>query len=311
MAMTGVLRPGHIQIRVLDLEVSRKFYRDVIGLVDMGTDNQGRVYFKAWDERDHNSVVLRQADSAGVDFVGYKVLNKSTLDQLERDVQAFGIPTSRMPAGDMLETGERVRFQLPTGHQFELYAEKKHVGNGLGQVNPPPWGADADRGMAPTRFDHCLLYGPNIAENKRLFTEVLGFFLVERVLGPKEAGEPEIAIFLSCSNRTHDIAFVEHPEPGKLHHVSLRMPTWERVQRASDIMGMNKVAVDIGPTRHGVTRGETIYAWDPSGNRFETFAGGYESYPDCEPITWTFDQFGHGLDYPTGKLHESFLGVMT
>ena len=168
MAMTGVLRPGHIQIRVLDLEVSRKFYRDVIGLVDMGTDNQGRVYFKAWDERDHNSVVLRQADSAGVDFVGYKVLNKSTLDQLERDVQAFGIPTSRMPAGDMLETGERVRFQLPTGHQFELYAEKKHVGNGLGQVNPPPWGADADRGMAPTRFDHCLLYGPNIAENKRL-----------------------------------------------------------------------------------------------------------------------------------------------
>jgi len=113
MAMTGVLRPGHIQIRVLDLEVSRKFYRDVIGLVDMGTDNQGRVYFKAWDERDHNSVVLRQADSAGVDFVGYKVLNKSTLDQLERDVQAFGIPTSRMPAGDMLETGSAFVSSCP------------------------------------------------------------------------------------------------------------------------------------------------------------------------------------------------------
>lgn len=311
MAMTGVLRPGHIQIRVLDLEVSRKFYRDVIGLVDMGSDSQGRVYFKAWDERDHNSVVLRQAESAGVDFVGYKVLNSATLDQLERDVQAFGITTSRMPVGDMLETGERVRFQLPSGHQFELYAEKKHVGNGLGQVNPPPWGSDADRGMAPTRFDHCLLYGPNIAENKRLFTEVLGFFLVERVVGPKEVGEPEIAIFLSCSHKTHDIAFVEHPEPGKLHHVSLRMPTWERVQRASDIMGMNNVPIDIGPTRHGVTRGETIYAWDPSGNRFETFAGGYEPYPDCEPITWTFDQFGHGLDFPTGKLHDSFLGVVT
>ena len=34
MAMTGVLRPGHIQIRVLDLNVSRKFYRDVVGLVE-------------------------------------------------------------------------------------------------------------------------------------------------------------------------------------------------------------------------------------------------------------------------------------
>lgn len=311
MAMTGVLRPGHIQIRVLDLNVSRKFYRDVVGLVETGTDAQGRVYFKCWDERDHHSIVLRQADRSGVDFVGFKVLDTATLRQLEAAVRAFGLETERVPAGELLETGERVRFQLPTGHLFELYAHKTHVGNGLGQTNPPPWGPDAERGIAPVRFDHCLLYGPNIAANKKLFTEVLGFFLVERILGPKEAGEPEAAIFLSCSHKTHDIAFVEHPEPAKLHHVSLRMPTWEKVLRAGDIMGMNNVAIDIGPTRHGVTRGETIYAWDPSGNRFETFAGGYEPYPDGEPITWTFDQFGHGLDFPSGILHESFLGVVS
>jgi catechol 2,3-dioxygenase len=83
------------------------------------------------------------------------------------------------------------------------------------------------------------------------------------------------------------------------------------VLRGGDIMGMNKVPIDIGPTRHGVTRGETIYAWDPSGNRFETFCGGYEPYPDVEPITWTFDSFGHGLDFPQGKLHESFLTIVT
>lgn len=311
MAMTGVLRPGHIQIRVLDMEVSRKFYRDVVGLVEMGSDDEGRVYFKCWDERDHNSIILRQADKAGVDFVGYKVLDQATLTTLERKVREFGIPTERIPAGELLETGERVRFTLPTGHLFELYADKKHVGNGLGQCNPAPWGANSERGMAPTRFDHCLLYGPNIAANKKLFTEVLGFFLVERILGPKDAGEPEVGIFMSCSHKTHDIAFVEHPDPGKLHHVSYRMPTWERVLRAGDIMGMNKVPIDIGPTRHGVTRGETIYAWDPSGNRFETFCGGYEPYPDYEPITWHFDEFGHGLDYPSGTLHDSFLGVVT
>lgn len=311
MAITGVMRPGHAQLRVLDIDVSRKFYRDVIGLVETGIDSQGRVYFKGWDERDHHSIVLRQADTAGVDFVGYKVLDRPTLDKFERDLREYGLATQRLPAGDLLETGERVRVELPSGHLFELYHEKTHVGNGLGLTNPPPWGADADRGMAPTRFDHCLLYGPNIAANKKVFTEVLGFRLIERVLGPVEAGEPEVAIFMSCSHKTHDIAFVEHPNPGKLHHVSFRMPSWERVQRAGDIMGMNRVPVDIGPTRHGVTRGETIYAWDPSGNRFETFAGGYEPYPDWEPITWTFDEFGHGLDFPLGKLHESFLGVVS
>ena len=33
MAMTGVLRPGHAQLRVLDMDESVKFYTDVMGLV--------------------------------------------------------------------------------------------------------------------------------------------------------------------------------------------------------------------------------------------------------------------------------------
>ena len=43
MAMTGVLRPGHAQIRVLDLEESVKWYTEVMGLVPMGRDAQGRL----------------------------------------------------------------------------------------------------------------------------------------------------------------------------------------------------------------------------------------------------------------------------
>lgn len=309
MALTGVLRPGHAQIRVLDLEEGIRHYRDVMGLVETGRDAQGRVYLKCWDERDHNSLVLRQADRAGLDFFGFKVLDAATLDKLEADLQAYGLKTERIPAGEMLETGERVRFQLPSGHFIELYAQKTAVGNGSPTTNPPPWNADSERGIAPVRLDHALLYGPNIAEVQKIFTEVLGFYLVERVLTPDGAGN--VAIWLSCSHKVHDIAFAEFPEPGKLHHVSFLMESWEEVLRAGDIMSMNKVPVDIGPTRHGVTRGCTIYAWDPSGNRFETFMGGYQPYPDYEVLTWTFDNFGQGLDYPQRKLHETFLTVVS
>ena len=52
MAITGVLRPGHAQIRVLDLEESVKWYTDVMGLKPMGRDAQGRAYFKTRAERD-------------------------------------------------------------------------------------------------------------------------------------------------------------------------------------------------------------------------------------------------------------------
>ena len=48
---------------------------------------------------------------------------------------------------------------------------------------------------------------------------------------------------------------------------------------------MDDVSVDIGPTQHGITRGETIYFFDPAGNRNEVFAGGYFSYPDRPPTS--------------------------
>jgi len=309
MAMTGVLRPGHMQLRVLDLEEGINHYKNVLGLVETGRDAQGRVYFKAWDERDHNSLILREAESAGMDFFAFKVADKATLEKLDADLKAYGVTTERIPAGELMETGERVRFTIPSGHAIELYAEKTDVGNGMQYVNPDPWTPDAERGIAPVRLDHALLYGPDIEKVQKLFVDVLGFYLVERVL--MEDGKTDLAIWLSCSHKAHDIALVRHPEPGKLHHVSFLLESWEKVLRAADIMSMNKVSIDIGPTRHGVTRGTTIYAFDPSGNRFETFCGGYQPYPDYAPITWTWEEVGTGVFYHDRKLNERFLTVVS
>lgn len=309
MAMTGVLRPGHVVLRVLDLEESINFYKNVLGLVETGRDQQGRVYFKAWDERDHNSVLIRQADTAGLDFVGFKVDSVATLNKLEADLNAYGVKTERMAAGEMLETGERVRFLLPTGHTFELYAEKTDIGNGQSYVNPEAWVPAAEHGIAPVRLDHMLLYGPDIEKAQAILQDVLGFYLVEHV--ELEDGKTDLAIWLSTSIKAHDIAFVRHPEPGKLHHVSFLLDSWEKVLRAADLMTMNRITIDMGPTRHGVTRGTTIYAFDPSGNRFETFSGGYQSYPDGKPIKWTIDDVGRGVFYHDRKLNDAFLAVVT
>jgi len=309
MAMTGVLRPGHAQVRVLDLDESVTFYKDVLGLIETGRDSQGRVYFKAWDERDHNSVILRQADKPGIDFFSFKVDSKATLDKFDADLQAYGVKTERIPAGELLETGERVRFSIPTGHFLELYAEKTDIGNGQPYLNPEAWVPAAEHGIAPTRLDHALLYGPDIDGAREILVNVLGFHLVEHIV--LEDGKTDLAIWLSCSTKAHDIAFVRHPEPGKLHHVSFLLDSWEKVLRAADLMSMNRVKIDMGPTRHGVTRGTTIYAFDPSGNRFETFCGGTFGYPDWKPIKWTFDEVGRGVFYHDRALNEAFLSVVT
>ncbi|MCB9647303.1 MAG: catechol 2,3-dioxygenase [Deltaproteobacteria bacterium] len=311
MALTGVTRPGHVQLKMVDLEAGIRFYRDVLGLEETGRDAAGRVYFKTWDERDHSSVILRQADEAGLDFFGFKVLDEATLDQLEKDLQAYGVETQRKPKGDLLETGERVQFKIPSGHTIELYATKTQVDAPYGQQDPKPYTAASDRGIAPIRLDHALLYGPNVDKVLDLFTNVLGFHLTEYVTLPNS--DEKGALWLACSNKAHDIAFVGHPEPGRLHHVSFLLDSWDRVLRAADIMALNGVPVDIGPTRHGITRGGTIYAWDPSGNRFETFMGGSAPYPDWKPIRWTWEGLGEGggLDVAHRKLHDTFLTVVT
>jgi (2Fe-2S) ferredoxin len=55
--------------------------------------------------------------------------------------------------------------------------------------------------------------------------------------------------------------------------------------------------IDAGPTRHGSTRGHTIYFFDPSGNRNEVFTGGYWADPKLEPVTWTADKLWQGIFY--------------
>ena len=310
MALTGVLRPGHVQLRVLDLEAAVKHYTQVLGLWETARDDQGRVYLKAWDEHDHHSVVLRQADEAGMDYFGWKVDSPATLEKLANDIKASELATDMqwVDAGEHPKTGRRFRFTVPTGHAMELYAEKEQVGNGMPTLNPEVYPDDL-RGMSPSRFDHCLLYGDDLDGTVKLFTEVLGFNITEKIVaGPEQF---LIGAFLSCSNKPHDVAFIRQPVKGKFHHASFILDNWGEVLKAADIITKKRVSLDIGPTRHGITRGETIYFFDPSGNRNEVFSGGYIYYPDRPTLTWTDDELGRAIFYHDRKINEKFLSVFT
>ena len=323
MALTGVLRPGHVALRVLEMEPALKHYRDVLGLIEVARDDKNRVFLKAWDEHDHHSVVLREADEAGMDYMGWKVDSPATLKKLAADVEQSGLATemSWIPAGEHPATGERFRFTIPTGHVMELFAEKAIVGNNCGtdgqDINPDPW-PDGLKGAGAHWLDHCLLMcemnpeaGINtVADNTRFMTEALDFFLTEQVLvGPE--GNMQAATWMARTTTPHDIAFVGGPRSG-LHHIAFFLDSWHDVLKSADVMAKTKTRIDVAPTRHGITRGETIYFFDPSGNRNETFAGlGYLAQRDRPVTTWTEDQIGSGIFYHTGDLVPSFTEVYT
>ena len=304
----GVLRPGHIQLRVLDLEASVEHYVELLGLHETDRDEQGRVYLKAWSEVDKFSLVLREADEPGMDFMAFKVVDDATLESLTADIEVFGLKVTHKAAGDLKDCGRRIQFTAPSGHVFELYAEKAYTGKwGVEETNPEAW-PRALRGMKAVRFDHCLLYGDELAKTYDLFVDVLGFYLAEQVLDPDGN---RIAQFLTLSMKAHDVAFIQHEEKAKFHHASFFLETWEDILRAADLISMTDTSLDIGPTRHGITHGKTIYFFDPSGNRNEVFAGGDYMYPDHNPITWKAEDLGKAIFYHDRVLNERFLTVLT
>lgn len=304
----GVMRPGHVQLRVMNMQDAIAHYRDLMGLIETDQDSQGRVYLKGWTEVDHFSLVLREDSTPGMDFMAFKVLDEKTLDALHQDLQAYGVKVTEIPAGDLKGCGRRLSFVAPTGHTFELYATKEQTGRyGVGNHNPEAWPRGL-QGMQAQRLDHCLLYGDDLDNTYRLFQEVLGFDLCEQVMAEDST---RVAQFLTVSMKAHNIAFIRHTEKDKLHHVSFLLESWEQVLKAGDLLTMTNTAIDIGPTRHGITHGQTIYFFDPSGNRNEVYSGGDTFYPDHPPITWDADKLGKAIFYHDRKLNERFLTVVT
>jgi len=190
----------------------------------------------------------------------------------------------------------------------ELYNEMDYTGNALPAVNPAPW-PEGLRGIAPPRLDHTLVTAPEPGKAIEFFQTVLEFRLSEMLQAPDGT---IIAAWLWQRPAPHDLAIVPG-KPGGFHHAAFVVDSADALFRAADILTMHKARIDYGPGRHGITRGTTLYFFDPSGNRLETF-GGYTAYqmdPDCRAIRWTQDQIGPAVFYYSQELNETFLSVYT
>ncbi|MDO5688773.1 MAG: catechol 2,3-dioxygenase [Tissierellia bacterium] len=309
MTIKGVIRTGLIQLRVLDMEKSIRHYVDIIGLEYVGKAEDGRVFLKGYDEFDHHCVALRETDTAGMDFIAMKVESDEYLKEITEKTIAFGLTVEHIEANsDQPGFGRRVAVTLPMGHRLDLYAEVEMAEDTPMTMNPDIW-KQAPRGMAALGIDHALLFGPNVDLTTKYFTEVLELSITEVLKNPENTGN--MTVWLTANNKGHDLAILEYPEPGKLHHIGFKLEDWHAIGHAADLISVNDVALDAGPMRHGITRGQTIYFFDPSGNRNETFAGGYAHYPDHPVREWDFAHVGKGIFYYTRELNERFINVVS
>ncbi len=62
----GVLRIGHVSLRVMDMAAAVQHYEKVLGLKTTMQDKAGNVYLKCWDEWEKFSIIFTPSDKAGV-----------------------------------------------------------------------------------------------------------------------------------------------------------------------------------------------------------------------------------------------------
>lgn len=275
----NIVRLGHVEYRVTDLAQSRDFYVDLLGLIE--TERNGdRIYLRCIEDTDHHSLVLREAVTAGVGHVSFKVATPDDLDRLEARFEELGLPTRRLQREEECGQGAALRVRDPFGFPIEYYAEMTRVEWHLQKYH-------LHRGAAPMRVDHVNLLMPDAQKGFDWYTRELGFHCAEYTAaeGP---GERVWASWLYRKSTVHDVAVMTGPGPA-VHHVGLSLGESMGVIRACDAVAAAGYAhsIERGPARHGISNAFFVYLRDPDGNRVELYTGDYlTGDPGREPIRW-------------------------
>ena len=307
MPQHGVMRLGYVHARVTDLAAAKSHYGNTMGLYATH-ETDGAIYYKGWDEWDHHSVVLEEG-GVGLVKLGFKVADAGDIDEIEAKAKTFGVSVERMSAGENLEVSDGIRMTTPSDHVVEVYHSMTSYGTEVGTHNPEVFPRHLV-GVGAPRIDHALITAEDVNLMDRFFAEVMGFYTTERVQTSLDDDAAYIGTWMSAGNTVHDIAILGGPN-GKLHHFAFELGEWSDIKHAGQLFAMDDVSVDVGPTQHGITRGETIYFFDPSGNRNEVFSGGYVAFPDRPTVVWTPVQLGKGVFYIQRELNERFTTVLT
>lgn len=272
----NIVRMSHIELGVTDLNASRRFYIDTLGLLE--TEQSGSsIYLRCLEERNHHSIILTEKEQPSVKKLGFKVASEADLTLLKDYFESKGLPahwTENKAQGRSLRTCDPFGIPLEFCFEFEqVERQLQHYG--------------AYHGCQPMRIDHFNCFTPNVQASHDFWTLELGFKPTEYTVS--EGDDPQLwAIWLHRKGNVHDMAFTNGRGP-RLHHVALWASTAMNIIHLCDLMATTGYldSMERGPGRHGISNAFFLYVRDPDGHRIEIYTSDYLTVdPDFEPIHW-------------------------
>ena len=305
----SVAHVGHAELRVTDLERSRWFFTEVMGLFVSNEDDE-RIYLRAWQDWDHHTLILKKADSPGLEHVGWRVEAPEDLMAFEKRFKELGMEYHWIEGGTELGQGDGLRFLTPSGISTELYWDRELFVNedpSLDSKLPSHPQKYVGKGIAPRRFDHMNFLANDVAAEQRWLDEILGIhhrYYLEGGSGDR------LGSWMSRTNVSHEVALMRNRNQNGtlLHHVGYYADSPDQVIRAATMLADHGIEIEWGPGQHGTSGAIFLYFFEPSGNRIEVWTGGFLIFaPDWEPIRWGTEEAPLGLELWGSGMPETYL----
>lgn len=217
----NVIRLSHVELAVKNLAASRAFYADLLGL-QVTDEDADAVYLRAMEERGHHCVILRKADTATVNVLGFKVFAEADLDAAYAFFAGQGLPVAWVERPFM---GLTLRTADPHGIPLEFYAK-------MDRLAPIHQKYALYHGVKPLRIDHFNCFSPDVDASVAFYNS-FGFRVTEYT--EDDDSKKLWAAWLHRKGGVHDMAFTNGRGP-RLHHLAFWVPTPLNIIDLLDLM---------------------------------------------------------------------------
>jgi catechol 2,3-dioxygenase len=272
----NIIRASHAVLDVTDLDASREFYETTVGLHVEDRDDEA-VYLRGAEEHQHHSLVLRKAQTAACNRLGFKVGNDGDLDKAASFFSENGISYA---FADLPFQGRTLHFTDPFGFQIELYASMDKRPHLLRRY-------DLYKGCHPQRLDHFNVFAAEVQCTVDFYARA--WLPADRICGEEDGPNDGSQRRGYRKGNVHDFAITNGRGP-RLHHFAYWVPTAMNILHLCDVMASSGFLKNIerGPGRHGISNAFFLYIRDPDGHRLELYTSDYFTGDhDHEPLRWS------------------------
>jgi len=273
-----IVRVAHVELECGDLEASRRFYVDLLGMVESAASRDA-VYLRGYEDSTHHCLVLRRGQRDLVRRIAFRVRTPSDLEAIAAWYRQRGCPTE-WASDDVAGIGTALHVIDPLGCPIGFFHEIKPAERLLQRY-------DLHRGAGILRIDHVNLHLADVPAGYELYRR-LGFGVSEYTVTDPPS-EQMWAAWLHRKPSVHDVALTSGDGP-RLHHLAFLVTDPAAILHACDVIAAagSGAALERGPGRHGISNAFFLYLRDPGGHRVELYVGDYwTGDPGHEPLRWS------------------------